>query len=44
MEIVQSFGLTMSLQKTKYIVVDHGVTEEEKLPPALDDSSTEWVS
>ena len=41
MEVTQSFGLTVSIQKTKFMVVGHGV---EKLPLAVDDGSMEWVS
>ena len=44
MEVAQSFGLTVSIQKTKSMVVGHGVEEEEKLPLVVDDGSMEWVS
>ena len=44
MEVTQSFGLTVSIQKTKFMVVGHGVAEEDKLPLAVDDGSVEWVS
>lgn len=32
MDVTQGFGLTVSLQKTKFMVVGHGVAEDEKLP------------
>ena len=43
-EVTKAFGLTVSLQKTKFMVVGRGVLEEEKLPLALDDGCVEWVS
>ena len=36
--------LTVSVPKTKFMVVGSGVSEEEKLPLAVDDSLIEWVS
>ena len=39
----QSFRLTVSVQKTKFMVVGYGVEEEDTLHMALDDSSTEHV-
>ena len=38
MDVTRAFGLTVSLQKTKIMVVGHGVMEEEMLPLTLDDS------
>ena len=31
-QTAKAFGLTLSTTNTKFIMVDHGVTEEEKLP------------
>ena len=42
-DVVKAFGLTASVPKTKFMVVGSGVSEEEKLPLALDDGLTEWV-
>ena len=42
-DVVKTFGLTVSVPKTKFMVVGSGVSEEEKLPLALDDGLTEWV-
>ena len=43
-DVTRAFGLTVTLQKTKFMVIGHGVMEEEKLPLALDDGCIEWVS
>jgi len=40
----QAFGLMVSLQKTKFIMVGHGVTEEDMRPLMLDNSSIELES
>ena len=38
-------GLTVNLSKTKFMVVGHGVTEEDKLPlPLEEDGAVEWVN
>ena len=42
--LLQDKLLTVSIQKTKFMVDGHGVAEEEKLPLAVDDGSIEWVS
>ena len=42
-DVVKAFGLTVSVPNTKFMVVGSGVSEEEKLPLALDDGLTEWV-
>ena len=42
-DVSLQFGLTVSLQKTKFMVVGHGVTEEDMQPLALDDGSIELV-
>ena len=45
MDVTKAFGLTVNLSKTKFMVVGHGVTEEDKLPlPLEDDGAVEWVS
>ena len=43
-DVTRAFGLTVCLQKTKFMVIGHGVMEEEKLPLTLDDGCIEWVS
>ena len=44
-DVTRAFGLTVSLPKTKFMVVGHGVTDEDKLPLALEDEGIiEWVS
>ena len=42
--VTQSFGLTVSVQKTKFVVVDCGVEEDDTLHMALGESSIEHVS
>ena len=37
MDVTRAFGLTVSLQKTKFMVIGHGMMEEEKVPLAPDD-------
>lgn len=45
MHVTKALGLTVNLSKTKFMVVGHGVTEEDKLPlPLEDDGAVEWVS
>lgn len=45
MDVTKALGLTVTLPKTKFMVVRHGVTEEDKLPlPLEDNSAVEWVS
>ena len=45
MEVTRAFGLTVSLLKTKFMVVGHGVTEEDKEPLPLEEGgNVEWVS
>lgn len=42
---MKALGLTVNLSKTKFMVVGHGVTKEDKLPlPLEDDGAVEWVS
>ena len=43
-DVTNAFGLTVSLQKTKFMVVGHGVEEEDKLPLAVGDGSIEYVT
>ena len=43
-DVAKAFGLTVSVPKTKFMVVGSGVSKEEKLPLALDDGLIEWVS
>ena len=44
-DVTKALGLTVNLSKTKFMVVGHGVTEEDKLPlPLEDDGAVEWVS
>ena len=44
-DVTKALGLTVNLSKTKFMVVRCGVTEEDKLPPPLeDDGDVEWVS
>ena len=44
-DVTKALGLTVNLSKTKFMVVGHGVTEEDKLPlPLEDDGTVEWVS
>ena len=38
------FGLTASRQKTKFMVTGHGVTEEDRIPIALDGGQIEYVN
>ena len=43
-DVTKVLGLTVNLFKTKFMVVGHGVTEEDKLPlPLEDDSAVEYV-
>ena len=39
----KAFGLTLSTTKTKFMVVGHGVTEEEKLPITVEGGMVEHV-
>ena len=44
MEVDKSFGLTLSFEKTKFIVVGYGVDEGDMLPLDLPGGSIDWVS
>ena len=43
-DVTRAFGMTVSITKTKFMVVGSGVSDEEKLPIAVDDGQIEWVS
>ena len=43
-DVAKAFGQRVSIPKTKFMVVGGRVSEEEKLPLALDDGLIEWVS
>ena len=42
-QTAKAFGLTLSTTKTKFMVVGHGVTEEEKLPITVEGGMVEHV-
>ena len=44
MEVDKSFGLTLSFEKTKFMVVGYGVDEGDTLPLDLLGGSIDWVS
>ena len=44
MEVDKSFGLTLSFEKTKFMVVGYGVDEGYMLPLDLPGGSIDWVS
>ena len=44
MEVDKSFGLTLSFEKTKFMVVGYGVDEGDMLPLDLPGGSIDWVS
>ena len=44
MEVDISFGLTLSFEKTKFMVVGYGVDEGDMLPLDLPGGSIVWVS
>ena len=44
MLMAKNFRLTLSTTKTKFMVVGHSVTEEEKLPISVEDGVVEHVS
>ena len=44
MEVDKSFGLTLSFEKTKFMVVGYGVDERDMLPLDLPGGSIDWVS
>ena len=44
MEVDNSFGLTLSFEKTKFMVVGYGVDEGDTLPLDLPGGSIDWVS
>ena len=44
MEVTRAFGMTVSIPKTKFMVVGSAVSEEEKLAIAVDGGVIEWVS
>ena len=43
-DVTRAFGMTVSITKTKFMVVGNGVSDEEKLPIAVDGGRIEWVS
>ena len=44
-DVTKALGLTVNLSKTKFMVVRHGVTMEDKLPLLLkNNSAVQWVS
>ena len=43
-EVAKSFGLTLSFEKTKFMVVGYGVDEGDMLPHDLPGGSIDWVS
>ena len=43
-DVTSAFGLSVSVKKTKLMVVGHGVMEEDRRPIALDEGRIEWVS
>ena len=44
MEVDKSFGLTLSFEKIKFMVVAYGVDEGDMLPLDLSGGSIDWVS
>ena len=44
MEVDKSFGLTLSFEKIKFMVVGYGVDEGDMLPLDLPGGSIDWVS
>ena len=44
MEVDKSFGLTLSFEKIKFMVVGYGVDEGDTLPLDLPGGSIDWVS
>ena len=44
MEVDKSFGLTLSFEKTKFMVVEYGVDDGDMLPLDLPVGSIDWVS
>ena len=42
-DVAKAFGLTLSVQKAKFIVVWHGIMDKE-MSIVLDEGKTEWVS
>lgn len=43
-DVARDFGMTVSIQKTKFMVVGSGVTEIERAPIVVDGGKIEWVS
>ena len=43
MEVDKSFGLTLSFEKTKFMVVGYGVDEGDMLPLDLPGGSIDWL-
>ena len=43
-DVTRAFGMTVSITKTKFMVVGSGVSDEEKLPITVDGGQIEWVS
>ncbi len=44
MKVAKEFGLTVSVSKTKFLMVGGTATEEDKAPIVVDDGQIEWVS
>ena len=43
-DVAREFGMTVSVSKTKFMVVGSEVLEEEKAPISVDGGQIEWVS
>ena len=43
-DVTRAFGMTVSITKTKFMVVGSGMSDEEKLPITVDGGQIEWVS
>ena len=39
--VTRALGFTVSMQKTKFVVMEHGVMEEEKMPIVLNEGQIE---
>ena len=43
-DVTSAFGLSVNVQKTKLMVVGHGVSEKDRRPVVLDEGRIKWVS
>ena len=43
-DVVISLGLTVSFSKTKFLVTECDVTEDDRMPPVIDENNIECAS